>query len=137
MAQAVSDDYALAYLEAALDAVPEHARGLALLDTVAPRLGRKEVCAARWVAAIRAAPNAPETRELRLKLARAYNKAGQTADAKACLAPLLEKNDTEALAIVGKTARSVPPERASGHPRESEPSVRRGSDPVGSGDRQE
>jgi|GEM_PF-1584832 len=102
MAQAVSDDYALAYLEAALDAVPEHARGLALLDTVAPRLGRKEVCAARWVAAIQAAPNAPETRELRLKLARAYKKAGQNEDARACLAPLLDKNDAEAQAVLGK-----------------------------------
>ncbi len=40
MAQAVSDDYALAYLEAALDAVPNHGRSLTLLETVAPRLGR-------------------------------------------------------------------------------------------------
>ncbi len=120
MAQAVSDDYALAYLEAALDAVPEHARGLALLDTVAPRLGRKELCPPRWVAAIQASPNAPETRELRLKLARAYMKAGQQADARACLAPLLEKNDSEAQQILGKTATREPARAAREEPPETE-----------------
>ncbi len=118
MAQAVADDYALAYLEAALDAVPQHARSLSLLETVAPRLGREDLPPARWVSAIQAAPEASETRDLRLKLARAYVRAGQLNDAKACLSILLEMNDLDAHDVLGTT-----PNVAHGDDNDEEPTL--------------
>jgi hypothetical protein len=99
MAQRVSDDYAFAYLEAALDAIPDHEAALELLQTVAPRMGREEVIPARWVASIQHAPEGPLSRALRLQLAVAYRTAGQVEDARLCLKPLVERGDVEALAL--------------------------------------
>ena len=99
MAQAVADDYALAYLESALDAVPDHEMALSLLDVVAPRSGRADALAPRWLAAIRAARSSELARALRLKMARAYVSVGQHHDARICLEPLLAAGDQEAIEV--------------------------------------
>jgi tetratricopeptide (TPR) repeat protein len=113
MAQRVSDDYALAYLEAALDAIPDHEPALRLLQTVAPRMGRADAVPARWVASIQHAPDGPLSRELRLKLAVAYRTAGQLEDARLCLKPLVERGDAEALARWEELSSPVPEAPAS------------------------
>ncbi|MEY4513280.1 MAG: hypothetical protein RLZZ450_5402, partial [Pseudomonadota bacterium] len=69
MAHAVSDDYAFAYIEAALDAVPDQAEALQLLEQVAPRMGRSDTLAPRWLAAIRGARDPKLARTVRLKMA--------------------------------------------------------------------
>ncbi|MDB4991600.1 MAG: domain protein putative component of TonB system [Myxococcaceae bacterium] len=66
MARAVSDDYAFAYVESALDAMPDHADSLELLELVAPRMGRSDTLAPRWLAAIRGTQNRTLARTLRL-----------------------------------------------------------------------
>ncbi|HEY6878649.1 MAG TPA: hypothetical protein VI299_11555, partial [Polyangiales bacterium] len=108
MASAVSDDYALAYLEAALDAVADHAESLTLLESVAPRMKRGDVLAPRWLAAIRQGRDPALTRALRLKMARAYIGVGQLADARICLEPLLAKGDQEAEALAKQSVRPPP-----------------------------
>jgi hypothetical protein len=112
MARAVSDDYALAYIEVALDAVPDHAEALELLEQVAPRMSRGDVLAPRWLAAIRAGDDASLARALRVKMARAYLAVGQLDDARICLEPLLEVGDMEALALTRDST--------AGHPAEPE-----------------
>ncbi len=109
MAGAVSDDYAFAYIEAALDAVPDHGQGLALLEEVAPRVGRADTIPPRWVAGLQMAPLGPLSRDLRLKLAHAYRDVGQLEDARACLDPLLQAHDGEAQAFA--ESLSMPPKK--------------------------
>ena len=109
MARAVSDDYALAYIEAALDAVPDHAPSLELLDVVAPRMGRADALAPRWLHAIRFTDQPALARSLRLKMASAYLAVGQLNDVRVCLDPLLAQGDPEALALARRAARSEPP----------------------------
>lgn len=99
MARAVSDDYAFAYIEAALDAVPDQAEALSLLEVVAPRMGRADTLAPRWLAAIRGARDPKLARTVRLKMATAYYAVGQLNDAHICLEPLLADGDAEALAL--------------------------------------
>jgi hypothetical protein len=99
MAGAVSDDYALAYIEAALNAVPDHAASLALLELVAPRMGRADALAPRWLAAIASTKDRTISRPLRLKMANAYLSVGQIPDARICLEPLIAEADPEALEL--------------------------------------
>jgi tetratricopeptide (TPR) repeat protein len=99
MAHAVSDDYAFAYIEAALDAVPDQAEALQLLEQVAPRMGRSDTLAPRWLAAIRGARDPKLARTVRLKMATAYFAVGQLNDAHICLEPLLAEGDPEAVAL--------------------------------------
>jgi tetratricopeptide (TPR) repeat protein len=108
MAAAVSDDYAFAYIEAALDAVPDHERGLTLLETIAPRVGRTDTIPPRWVAGLQMSPEGPLSRGLRLKLAKAYESVGQLDDARACLEPLLSRGDLEAQRLAGMLGASQP-----------------------------
>ncbi len=110
MAAEVDDDYALAYLEAALDAVPDHDESLDLLETVAPRMRRGDVLAPRWLAAIRVGRDPSLVRSLRLKMARAYIAVGQLPDARICLQPLLSKGDNEAEALAQQSVRPPPPD---------------------------
>jgi len=100
MAKRVTDDYAFAYAEAALDAVPNHEGALGLLESIAPRVDRDDAVAMRWVAALQASPSDPGARVIRLKLARAYEVAGQLSDAKACLEPIATADDPEARALL-------------------------------------
>jgi hypothetical protein len=128
MAKRVSDDYAFAYLEAALDAIPDHEGALRLMQTVAPRMGRGDAIPARWVASIQYAPDGPVSRELRLKLTVAYRTAGQVEDARLCLKPLVERGDVEALALwegLSPTRDTAAPSAAGelllGEPQPTEP----------------
>jgi len=109
MAGAVTDDYAFAYVEAALDAVPDHGTGLAMLEQVAPRVGRSDTIPPRWVAGLQMAPLGPLSRGLRLKLAAAYRDVGQVDDARASLEPLIQARDEEAQALASTlfTSRSA------------------------------
>ncbi|MFM2417113.1 MAG: hypothetical protein RL385_1836, partial [Pseudomonadota bacterium] len=100
MAKRVTDDYAFAYAEAALDAVPNHHAALAVLEAIAPRVDRDDAVAMRWVAALQVAPSDPGARVIRLKLARAYEVAGQLQDARACLEPIATSGDPEARALL-------------------------------------
>jgi hypothetical protein len=106
MARQVSDDYAFAYAEAALDAAPNHPGALGVLESVAPRIGREDAVATRWVAALQRAPSAPGAREIRLKLARAYELAGQIDDARICLEPIATSDDPEARVMLAGLGRS-------------------------------
>jgi tetratricopeptide (TPR) repeat protein len=119
MAREVDDDYALAYLEAALDATPDHEPSLSLLETVAARKQRGDLLARRWLAAIPAAREARLARELRLKMARAYIAVGQLPDARICLEPLLSQGDPEAIVLAKQSMRPAAP---GSEPWRSEPS---------------
>ncbi|MET0282978.1 MAG: hypothetical protein ABW352_00850 [Polyangiales bacterium] len=110
MASEVSDDYALAYLEAALDAVPDHEDSLTQLEALAPRMQRGDVLAPRWLGAIRAGRDPALTRSLRLKMARAYIAVGQLPDARICLEPLLSRGDDEAESLAKQSVRPPPPD---------------------------
>ncbi len=122
MAGRVGDDYAFAYVEAALDAVPDHEPALRILQNVAPRMGRADSIPARWVASLQHAPEGPLSRELRMKLAIAYRTAGQVEDARVCLQPLLDRGDAEAQALSEelKPRSKAPSKRPSKQPRGSE-----------------
>jgi tetratricopeptide (TPR) repeat protein len=125
MARAVSDDYAFAYVEAALDAVPDHGDSLELLEQLAPRVGRPEGVAPRWVAGLQAAPNGPLSRDLRLKLSRAYIAVGQLDDARVCLQPLLDAGDREATQVAASLKPSKRPQAsAAPEPAPKKPSAR-------------
>jgi tetratricopeptide (TPR) repeat protein len=114
MAGAVSDDYAFAYIEAALDAVPDHQGSLALLEQVAPRMSRGDALAPRWLAAIRSTKDRKLARKLRLSMARAYVAVGQFADARICLDPLLAEQDAEAMEVERALRTSGRPNAADG-----------------------
>jgi tetratricopeptide (TPR) repeat protein len=125
MARNVADDYAFAYVEAALDAVPDHEPSLRLLQNIAPRLGRADSIPARWVSSLQHAPDGPLSRELRLKLAIAYRTAGQVEDARVCLQPLLERGDEEARTLAAELEpRSKPPSKRPSKPASGRPSER-------------
>jgi tetratricopeptide (TPR) repeat protein len=109
MARAVSDDYAFAYVEAALDAVPDHQAGIELLEQIAPRVGRPDTIAPRWVAALQMCPDGAFARDLRIKLAQAYQRVGQLDDARVCLEPLIARTDPEALKLVESLAKAAKP----------------------------
>jgi tetratricopeptide (TPR) repeat protein len=111
MARAVTDDYAFAYVEAALDAVADHEDSLRLVEQVAPRMGRSDVLAPRWLAGIRSTRDAALARTLRLKMATAYIAVGQLKDARICLEPLVIEGDAEALALARRA--KAPSERPS------------------------
>jgi Tetratricopeptide repeat len=136
MARNVGDDYAFAYVEAALDAVPDHEPSLRLLQQIAPRLGRADSIPARWVASLQHAPEGPLSRELRLKLAIAYRTAGQSEDARVCLQPLIERGDEEAIALANelKPRSKAPSKRPSTKPgaeRASERPAKKSERPKG------
>ncbi len=100
MAQRVPPDHALAYCEAALDAVPEHDAALETLERLATEMGREDVLPVRWVGYLQSAPEGPATSARRRRLALAYLEAGQTEDAILCLEPLLDQNDPQAAATL-------------------------------------
>jgi tetratricopeptide (TPR) repeat protein len=100
MAQAVPPEHAIGYVEAALDAAPDHDRALALLDSLATHLGRPDLLPVRWVAFLRAAPDAPGALDLRRRLGHAYLEAGQIDDAIVCFEPLLDAGDGESAELL-------------------------------------
>ncbi len=85
IAQGVDPEAALAYLEAALGASPQHDGALAMLEQLAPQLGRADVLPPFWVAYLAQAGEGPEVDQRRVYLARAYEKSGQIDDAIYCL----------------------------------------------------
>lgn len=96
MAQKVPGEHAIAYCEAALDAVADYDGALELIETLAPQLNRTEMLPIRWVGYLSAAPDAPGARRRRTLLSDAYVEAGQIPDAILCLEPLLERGDAQA-----------------------------------------
>lgn len=96
VAQKLGPADAVAHLETALDAVPDHEGALALLERIAEHVGHMELLPNRWVAFLARAPNAPTAHERRQRLARAYLDAGQVEYAISCLEWLLDEGDAEA-----------------------------------------
>lgn len=90
LAQAVDSAQALAYLESALCSTPDHEGSLALLERIAPELGRAEVLPGYWVRFLAAAGDGPETDQRRVWLGRAYLRSEQLEDAIYCLQPAAE-----------------------------------------------
>jgi tetratricopeptide (TPR) repeat protein len=107
MAQAVPPEHAIGYVEAALDAAPDHDRALALLDSLAAHLGRPDLLPVRWVAFLRAAPDAPGALDLRRRLGHAYLEANQIEDAIICFEPLLDAGDGDAAELLVDLYRRV------------------------------
>ncbi|HKU44610.1 MAG TPA: hypothetical protein VJR89_40900, partial [Polyangiales bacterium] len=85
IAQAVSIEDAIDYLEAALFALPVHEGALQMLEDVAPRLHKQELLPRHWVNYLAHADDGPDVDERRVLLARAYVRAGQLDDAIYCL----------------------------------------------------
>lgn len=96
MAQQVPTDHALAYLEQALDARPDHDGAMLLYERMVDEVGQRGRLPQRWVAYLAHAPDRPESGRRRKALARAYLDAGQVDYAITCLEWLLEAGDPEA-----------------------------------------
>jgi len=93
MAQQFDGEHALAYSEAALDALPGHDRAMQLAAHFARALGRDEAIAHRWAAYLKANPNGPLAFEGRKTLAKMYEQGGRVDDAISVLEPV--KNDPD------------------------------------------
>jgi tetratricopeptide (TPR) repeat protein len=111
MAQQYDGDLALAYSEAALDALPGHDRAMQLADHFARALGREETLGPRWAGYVAANPRGPLAFDGRKKLARIYEAAGRFDEALAALEPLKDDPDpsvamrlTDLYARAGKTS---------------------------------
>jgi tetratricopeptide (TPR) repeat protein len=85
IAQAVSPEDAIDYLEAALFALPVHEGALHMLEEIAPKLDKQQLLPRHWVNYLAQAEDAPEVDQRRVQLARAYVRAGQIDDAIYCL----------------------------------------------------
>lgn len=85
IAQGVEPSDAVAYLQAALGAAPQHDGALAMLEQLAPQQGASELLPALWVAYLASAGEGPEVDQRRLYLAEAYEQSGQLDDAIFCL----------------------------------------------------
>ena len=96
MAQQVPTDHALAYLEQALDARPDHDGAMLLYERMAGEIGQPARLPPRWVAYLAHAPDRPESATRRKQLAQAYLDAGQVDYAITCLEWLLDAGDAEA-----------------------------------------
>src|SRR5690606_29070479 len=94
--QQVPTDHALAYLEQALEARPDHDGALALYERLCDELGQPQRLPARWVAYLAQAPERPEAAYRRKRLAEAYLSSNQIDYAIVCLEWLLEEGDPEA-----------------------------------------
>lgn len=96
MAQQVPTDHALAYLEQALDARPDHDGALSLFERMCDEVGQPQRLPGRWVAYLGQAGDRPEAAYRRKRLADAYLEAGQVDYAVTCLEWLLQEGDPEA-----------------------------------------
>jgi tetratricopeptide (TPR) repeat protein len=83
----------VAFLESALDAAPDHDEALTTLEQIAAAARAEDRLPLRWIRYIGLAPDGPNAAARRTKLADAYEAAGQTSDAIACLEPLLAAGD--------------------------------------------
>ncbi|MCC7538315.1 MAG: hypothetical protein IT379_18970, partial [Deltaproteobacteria bacterium] len=107
MAQNVPSEHAIAYLEAALDVVPDHDGALSLLEQHADALQQTERLPARWVAFLQSAPDAPGSLEMRRRLGYAYISADQVEDAIVCFEPLRDAGDPDAAGLLVDLYRRV------------------------------
>ncbi|MFC1464375.1 MAG: hypothetical protein ACFLMY_05950 [Candidatus Brachytrichaceae bacterium NZ_4S206] len=96
LGQKVAPEHALAYLDSALDARPDHEGALSLYERHADELGQRTRLPARWVAYLAHAPDRPEAQPRRRRLADAYLEAGQVEYAITCLEWLLDDGDAQA-----------------------------------------
>ena len=96
MAGQLDAQYALAYAESALDAVPSHDQALHIFEFAAHELQRHELIATRWVAYLVDTPHGPAADSVRKKLAQAYLDAGQAQDARDCLQPTVSASGRSA-----------------------------------------
>ncbi len=118
IAQGVSEEECLEYLEAALRYAPYHESAIDMLEDTAERLGRADLLPAAWVGFVAHAPAGPAVDERRLKLARAYADANQIDDAIFCIEEVAERGDQRAIALIDELN-----ERAGRPPRELAPSL--------------
>lgn len=95
IAQKVAPESALAYLESALDARPDHEGALTLYERLVEEREPARL-PARWVAYLAHAADRPEAGARRRRLAEAYLRAGQVEYAITCLEWLLEEGDPRA-----------------------------------------
>ncbi len=96
VAQNQGPNEAVETLAQALDASPDHDGALSLLERIAERVSHFELLPPRWVAFLARAPDGPNARERRKRLANAYLEAGQLDYAASCFEWLLEEGDPEA-----------------------------------------
>lgn len=96
IARQLPADLAIAYLEAALDARPDHEGALSLYERLCEERGQLERLPRRWVAYLTHVPDGPRAAATRWKLAEAYLAAGQIEYAITCLEGLLEARDARA-----------------------------------------
>ena len=83
IAQGVAETDALPYLESALQAMPDHEGALALLERLAPELGRGDLLPRYWVAYVASAGDGPDLDSRRVLLGQAYLQAGQAEEPRA------------------------------------------------------
>jgi tetratricopeptide (TPR) repeat protein len=96
MSQRLGSDDAMAYLEQALDARPDHEGSLAAYERLADDAGETARLPGRWVAYLALAPDRPEASARRKRLAEAYLAVNQIEYAVTCLEWLLDEGDPEA-----------------------------------------
>jgi hypothetical protein len=93
MAESYDGEHALAYSEAALDAVPGHDRAMQLAQYFAEGLGRRADLAPRWAEYLKANPGGTYAIDARKELASIYEGQGRLEDAIAALEPIADDPD--------------------------------------------
>ncbi|MBN1652386.1 MAG: hypothetical protein JXA30_01275 [Deltaproteobacteria bacterium] len=96
VAQGVSEDKALEFVQTSLTYAPYHDGALDLLEQLAEKKGRLEILAPYWVAYINTADDSPEVDRRRFMLAKAYVDSGQVDDAVFCLTPAAKRGNKNA-----------------------------------------
>lgn len=106
LAHGAEGETQVAFLESALDASPDHDAALTFLESVAAVARAEARLPLRWIRYVGLAPNGPNSAARRIRLADAYESAGQLADTIMCLEPLLASGDVEiARRLVGLYTR--------------------------------
>ena len=123
IAQAVESDQAVAYLEAALGALPSHEAALSLLESTAEQVGRDDLLPQYWIAFIEQVQSGVDADRRRMLLAQAYIVAGQVDDAIYSLEQATSSDAARMLESVrrGESPETVPPPRRAAQRRAQDP----------------